>query len=363
MDAMRFFYDFAAYYPGLFPFLSNYQKSLCRSYKLKMRLKFLQDCLHEQVVPISFLPRRLLDMADRPFDEFQRIILQKQIDMAKTEVSEAFRISKCNKYSFEQAIPVNWKYCLRDYCFGSLRSECSELENKLKRKLDGLIDNSLWTKDANSDFVINLSSKVLDKNTKCALGHGLSFAASSNDINSVEISKAFCYLEKHTENPSDEINICKGIVYGAFSTPVIPNCPRRFVKSYQQLKKDDSLHITKADKSNAIVIMNKVDYIEKVENLLSDRETYQELVSNPLYSVNSNFNKKIKTILRGNDNLIKQLTISSATLPYMYGLIKTHKPNNPVRPIISSVGSTSYQLSKYLVKLLNLLIELYLTLM
>ena len=40
----------------------------------------------------------------------------------------------------------------------------------------------------------------------------------------------------------------------------------------------------------------------------------------------------------------------------MYGVIKTHKPNNPARPIISSVGSATYKLSKYLVTLLNPLI-------
>ena len=57
--------------------------------------------------------------------------------------------------------------------------------------------------------------------------------------------------------------------------------------------------------------------------------------------------------MRGNNGLIKQLSFASATLPYMYGLVKTHKPNNPVRPIISSIGSITYRLSKYLVHLLN----------
>ena len=40
----------------------------------------------------------------------------------------------------------------------------------------------------------------------------------------------------------------------------------------------------------------------------------------------------------------------------MYGVIKTHKENNPVRPIISSVDSCSYFLSKWLVGILNPLI-------
>lgn len=133
----------------------------------------------------------------------------------------------------------------------------------------------------------------------------------------------------------------------------MPNCPIRFRKAYQNLKKDVDLHITKADKSNAVVIMNKQDYTDKMKDILSDADTYQQLMSNPLDNVNSSFNKKIKQLLCGNEMLVKQLLTISATLPYMYGLIKTHKPNNPVRPIISSVGSCSYKLSKYLVNLLS----------
>ena len=37
----------------------------------------------------------------------------------------------------------------------------------------------------------------------------------------------------------------------------------------------------------------------------------------------------------------------------IYGVVKTHKPNNPIRPIISTVGSCSYGLSKWLVNVLN----------
>ena len=37
----------------------------------------------------------------------------------------------------------------------------------------------------------------------------------------------------------------------------------------------------------------------------------------------------------------------------MYGLIKTHKPDNPVRPIIRSIGSCSYEVSKWLAQQLS----------
>ena len=42
---------------------------------------------------------------------------------------------------------------------------------------------------------------------------------------------------------------------------------------------------------------------------------------------------------------------------YMYGLRKIHKENTPLRPIISSIGTFSYNLAKFLVKLLSSLIK------
>ena len=195
----------------------------------------------------------------------------------------------------------------------------------------------------------------MDKNTTSALGYGLSFAM-SNKVDSVDVAKAFCNLEKYSDLSSDDINISKGIIYSSMMKEKIPNCPRRFTKALSELKKDDELHITKADKSNAVVIMNKVDYIDKLDQLLSDENTYSQLRKNPNEGIISNFNKKLKVLLRGNNDLIKQFTTSSPSLPYLYGTIKTHKPNNPARPIISSVGSITYKLSKYLVSVLNPLI-------
>ena len=39
--------------------------------------------------------------------------------------------------------------------------------------------------------------------------------------------------------------------------------------------------------------------------------------------------------------------------PKLYGQPKLHKPNIPMRPIVSFCGSPTYQLSKYLTNVLN----------
>ena len=53
--------------------------------------------------------------------------------------------------------------------------------------------------------------------------------------------------------------ICKGILLTALSTNVSPpSVPLRFFKIINNLKKDKTLHFTKADKSSKLIIMDKV---------------------------------------------------------------------------------------------------------
>ena len=52
--------------------------------------------------------------------------------------------------------------------------------------------------------------------------------------------------------------------------------------------------------------------------------------------------------LLGKTDICKQFQSMNASLPYMYGLPKTHKVGSPLRPIISNVGSVTYKLSKWL---------------
>ena len=49
----------------------------------------------------------------------------------------------------------------------------------------------------------------------------------------------------------------------------------------------------------------------------------------------------------------KRLRCSVPQPPKLYGLPKLHKPNIPMRPIVSFCGSPTYQLSKYLTNVLK----------
>lgn len=68
--------------------------------------------------------------------------------------------------------------------------------------------------------------------------------------------------------------------------------------------------------------MNKCDYIDKINEMLSDQDTYCELRKNPMDKVNKEFNKKMKALLKGKEDLIKQFTTKNPSTPYFYGLVK-----------------------------------------
>ena len=92
--------------------------------------------------------------------------------------------------------------------------------------------------------------------------------------------------------------------------------------------------------------MNKSDYDGKIEDLLTDEITYRRLPSNPTEKENCNFNKRMKVLVQNNKELVKQFTTINPTTPYMYGLIKSHKESNTVRPIISTIALYVYKLYK-----------------
>ena len=97
--------------------------------------------------------------------------------------------------------------------------------------------------------------------------------------------------------------------------------------------------------------MNTSDYDAKINVLLSDTNTYKKIKSDPTKSFQIKNNALIKKLLNNkhlSETEAKKLTIHNAVAPKIYGLPKLHKTNIPLRPIVSSIQSPFYNLSKYL---------------
>ena len=127
-------------------------------------------------------------------------------------------------------------------------------------------------------------------------------------------------------------------------------------QALKRLKNDSDIVILPADKGRVTVVMDKTDYFDKMDALVNDKQTYEELKRDPTPALQRKLNSKILT-LKKTDAFDAQryyrLRCSVPQPPKLYGLPKLHKPGIPMRPIVSFCGSPTYQLSKYLTTILQ----------
>ena len=107
-----------------------------------------------------------------------------------------------------------------------------------------------------------------------------------------------------------------------------------------------------------MVIMDRQDYIDKANNLLS-QNTYRPIQWDPTNTIKN----KLITILKrvkSQTGLINQtykaMYPTGCVPPKFYGLPKIHKLDTPLRPIVSSCGSVTYGMDKELAKILKPLV-------
>ena len=104
------------------------------------------------------------------------------------------------------------------------------------------------------------------------------------------------------------------------------------------------------------VVLDKCDYDSKMDSLLSDRSTYELIPKSPFKRIERELNKRLlalKNQHKISDSTYRKLRSSDAIPPAIRGSIKHHKQGNPVRPIVSSIGSALYNTSKFLTDILS----------
>ena len=122
------------------------------------------------------------------------------------------------------------------------------------------------------------------------------------------------------------------------------------------LRKDDSIIITKPDTGNGVVIVNKLDYLNKMKLLVSDETKFKKLTQNPTKSREDSlisYLRKLKKDKIIDDATFHKILPCGSTPGVLYGLPKVHKPGYPFRPIVSSVNTYNYNLASYLVHILQ----------
>ena len=107
-----------------------------------------------------------------------------------------------------------------------------------------------------------------------------------------------------------------------------------------------------------MVITDRQDYINKVNSLLN-QNTYRSIPRDPTNSIKNkliSILKRVKSQTGLDSNTYKSIYPTGCVPPKFYDLPKIHKPDTPLRPIVSSCGSVTYGVAKELAKILKPLV-------
>lgn len=198
--------------------------------------------------------------------------------------------------------------------------------------------------------VKNLTTTVLSNNELQLLEKGLKYNISDNVTNKSLETLAVDAELAVIINKKD--NVVKNLVAHEIQnipTSCVPNHDKEIFKSLQKTIKDNDLIVSKADKGNAVVILTRNDYLDKVNDVISGNE-FLHLPSDPTCK----FAKEIRQSVENSDFIFpttsnkQKILVMNPHAPKLYGLPKIHKHNIPIRPVVSYIGAPAYLLAKFL---------------
>ena len=111
--------------------------------------------------------------------------------------------------------------------------------------------------------------------------------------------------------------------------------------------KNNNAMATSADKGNSIVILPIQQYKQKIRNFINN-DNFQTTNTNPMKTFQGQIRKTINnsTTLIGLDSRWKYKNLNP-TEPTIRGLIKLHKTDQPIQPIVNWRNAPAYKLANY----------------
>lgn len=368
----------------------TYGKAAVRSYrkfgkldfkrrKTELDISFLETCKENDIIPkfcVFKTANRNLQNSETYKQCQQKLLLEEiKIKMKRKKSLDAEYTQK------EKELAGILRYL--DYVHitnlsskGNIAS-INKIEVIQNKKLLELISHK---KGHDPDQVIyNYSSHILTEHEKTLLAKGLNFALPPKKLKFDQHLLPFELLYRDIRNldlPNDKLMFLKSKIQdiGLSSFRMYNKKEHKFDNisqneyvAFLNLIENKEIIIQKADKGNNTVILNKQDYIEKINEILGDNTKFEKALfenkDNKELRYLLNMEEAIKITLK---DLLEQKRITK--LDYeklvpigsqpgiLYGCTKIHKKVigkcPPLRPILNAINTPNYQISKYLVPIL-----------
>ena len=244
-----------------------------------------------------------------------------------------------------------------------------------RKKLSNIgINNEIAPCDPNK-VIFNYSSCDIPNNIKTILAFGLDFCLPIYKLN---YYKFFLPLEKVVSHLKDkfgskntfpdflrEIQSTSFRYYYGFKSEKIFSAffDKRAIGLLKNFSQNKDIIVTKPDKGRGVVILNKHDYINSMNKIISDVSKFaavDESFTKFTMKIEDKINRfllKLKNLKSISDDIYSKLRATGSSPGILYGLPKIHKldfsSKFQFRPIFAAYNTPSYNISKFLVPILS----------
>lgn len=324
---------------------------------LKCDIVFLKKCKQKGVIPsfvkVKFavtneVTLRVKKIAEKLWLKFE--LKRKYAILANVEL-ELYELH----LRITRNLPVlefnNWFNFLHSVTVKTSQKEKIERQKKKLARLTRHRKNDKYTHtitESLDNVVCNLSQQDFNDREINLLNKGLNFSIKPNKQSLidlvVDIESNLKFKPLVVQN---EIRTATGNILQNTNLSNLRRCSN-FNNVIESLRSKEVVYV-KADKGNKVVILDKNDYKNRADALITE-SNYRRLTKSPLNSMILQANDVRKEISKSFGEFLKwRLLVSNPKVPRIYFLPKIHKAGNKVRPIVSNINSPTEKIAKWLV--------------
>ncbi|XP_062541373.1 uncharacterized protein LOC134209403 [Armigeres subalbatus] len=376
---------------------NNFGHDTARAYKdyatnniklanMSVRKDFLLNCRRNGIFPAHIINTLkciypLLEEGSPYIPKLDRLVGRFKKALLNIEIQHTFhKISKL-KHSLvhaKQVIENNSSSALstefvqtQQTAFTSRKATAeSTTRSKLNRLLAAEPTNSAQLPKRNEKAVFNSTTVTLPVEVQTLLSMGPKFALPIHRLQPNTVYHLIADIESVLRtNPDKAIQDRNRCLIGTrvqnfltrthlqeAKTPLERFCGSATFSMKKFLAEHPEICIVESDKGKKMVVMLRQDYDTKMLDLLNEPNTYKILKTDPTSRIQNTVNNMVKRIAHLgliDQHTVRTLQTHTATCPRIYGQPKAHKPNLPLRPVVPTITAPTYNLSKFIAKILQ----------
>ncbi len=303
--------------------MENYERKLA---KQRNHLVFNLRCRDENIVPPSLRLKCPIDTdnAKKIVDKARKELVRERIRLTNNKITSLKQQKQEQENVLFTKLPSNEKSRVVTHVTRVHESTHQKTKWCQMDKLECLMGKKPEHEKEKVDlsgtqlkrWVVNLSKRALSEDELKLLAKGLNFTVTPDKPPTKEIivaTESVC----HGLNKSESDQLRTEIV-GAIKSAKVPepNLTKKEKTALVSLMKDPTVMVLPADKGKATVLMDTVEYEEKVNIMLQDEKTYEKLPSDPM----PKYKQNLVSIL---SNLRKENKLTEAEYRYFYPTSET----------------------------------------